>query len=60
MSDPLRVAVIGAGRMGRHHARIYSELDDCKLVAIADKDLARAAAVATEFGGKAVIPRLRK
>ncbi len=54
MSDPLRVAVIGAGRMGRHHARIYSELDDCKLVAVADKDIERARAVATEFGGKAV------
>lgn len=53
-SSPLRVAVIGAGRMGRHHARIYGNLPDCELLAVVDKDLERAAAVASEFGGRAV------
>ncbi|MCH7704443.1 MAG: Gfo/Idh/MocA family oxidoreductase [Planctomycetes bacterium] len=48
----LRVAVIGAGRMGRHHARVYSQMDGCELVAVVDKDLKRAAEVAREFGGQ--------
>jgi len=32
----LRVAVVGVGHMGRHHARIYSEMEDVQLVAIVD------------------------
>ncbi|MBI1827630.1 MAG: Gfo/Idh/MocA family oxidoreductase [Planctomycetes bacterium] len=52
--NPLRVAVIGAGHMGRHHARIYSETAGAKLVAIVDKDLARATPMAEQFGAKAV------
>ncbi len=35
----LKAGVIGAGAMGRNHIRIYSELNDVKLVAIADPDL---------------------
>ncbi len=54
MNDPLRVAVIGAGRMGRHHTRIYSELSGCELVAVVDKDLDRANEVASQYGGRAV------
>jgi len=34
----LNVGVIGIGAMGKHHVRIYSELDSCKLVAISDID----------------------
>ena len=34
----VNVAVIGTGAMGKHHVRIYSELDDVKLVAISDLD----------------------
>lgn len=34
----MKVAVIGTGNMGRHHARVYSEIDSCDLVAIADPD----------------------
>lgn len=33
-----RVAVIGAGSMGRHHARIVSESPDAELVAVVDPD----------------------
>ncbi len=51
MTTPLKTAVFGAGRMGHHHARIYQELDGCELVAIVDKDRARAEALAKEFGG---------
>jgi predicted dehydrogenase len=54
MSDkPLRVAVVGAGHMGRHHVRVYSQLDGCELVAVVDRDLDRARKYASEFGGEA-------
>ena len=55
MNTPLRVAVIGVGHMGRHHARIYGQLDDCELVAVVDKDIERARKMATEHGGQAVL-----
>jgi predicted dehydrogenase len=54
MKKVLRAAVIGAGRMGRHHARIYSELGECELVAVVDKDIDRAREVVSERGGQAV------
>ena len=47
----MRVAVIGVGHMGRHHARIYSKLENCELVAVVDKDIDRARRYATEHGG---------
>ncbi len=47
---PLQVAVIGAGRMGGHHARIYASLPEAKLVGIVDTDAARAAALAQQYG----------
>lgn len=40
MPKLLRAAVIGAGSMGRNHARVYAEMDDAELVAVADPDLA--------------------
>ena len=52
--NPLRIAVIGAGHMGKHHARVYSETPGAKLVAIVDKDLARATPLADQFGARAV------
>lgn len=36
MPKLVRAAVIGAGNMGRNHVRIYSEMDDVELVAVAD------------------------
>lgn len=38
MTKLLRAAVIGAGSMGRNHARVYAEMDDVELVAVADSD----------------------
>jgi UDP-N-acetylglucosamine 3-dehydrogenase len=38
MTKLLRAAVIGAGSMGRNHARVYAEMDDAELVAVADPD----------------------
>jgi predicted dehydrogenase len=52
MNKPLRVAVIGAGHMGRHHVRIYGELEECELVAVVDKDLDRAKEFAAKHGGQ--------
>lgn len=33
---PLKVAVVGVGHMGRHHARIYAEIPGVELVAVVD------------------------
>lgn len=51
---PLRVAVIGGGRMGNHHARTVSQRRDCELVAVVDKDLDRAGKLAGQYGGEAL------
>ena len=45
-----RVAVVGVGHFGRHHARILSTLPGARLVAVVDIDADRAAAVAAETG----------
>jgi predicted dehydrogenase len=36
MGLPLRVGVIGVGSFGRNHARVYSDMDSVKLVAVCD------------------------
>jgi UDP-N-acetylglucosamine 3-dehydrogenase len=38
MPKLLRAGVIGVGVMGRNHARVYAEMDDAILVAVADPD----------------------
>jgi len=53
MPTPTKVAVVGTGRFGRHHARVYHELADTELVGVYDQDAARAAEVAQEFGCRA-------
>ncbi len=40
--------------MGRHHARIYSELPDVELVAVCDADPARAEEIAQKVGAPAI------
>lgn len=50
----MRTAVIGAGHMGRHHARIYSELPGSELVAVCDVDEKRAAEAARDRGARVV------
>ena len=44
----LRVAVVGVGALGRHHARILSQLDNVELVAVADSQAERGQAVASQ------------
>lgn len=52
MRKTLRVGVIGVGAMGRNHARIYSELPEVELVAVADVDEQLAHSIAKGYGGK--------
>src|SRR5260370_2649352 len=55
--NPISVAVVGVGVFGRNHARVYKELEQqgepVRLVGVVDPDIARADAVAREFGCKA-------
>ncbi len=54
MTDlPVRAAVVGVGHMGRHHARLYSEISQSRLVAVVDADLGRASKYAKEYGAQA-------
>ncbi|MSO20688.1 MAG: Gfo/Idh/MocA family oxidoreductase [Acidobacteria bacterium] len=49
MAKTIRVAVVGVGRFGENHARIYSELPDVDLVGIFDADPARAREMAAKY-----------
>jgi predicted dehydrogenase len=49
----LRVGVVGAGYLGQHHARIYSELQDVELAAVVDTDETRARDVAGKYASRA-------
>ena len=51
----LRIAVIGVGHLGRHHARILSTLPGAELVAVVDTDRARAEDVAAANGTRPVV-----
>ena len=42
----VRAAVIGVGAMGRHHARIYADMEEVELVGVADPDAKTRAQVA--------------
>lgn len=48
----VKVAVIGVGHLGQHHARIYTELPGVELVAIADTSETRR----REVGGRLGVP----
>jgi len=46
----IRTAVIGVGSMGKNHARVYRELPESDLVAVADLDPAVAKSVGAQHG----------
>jgi UDP-N-acetylglucosamine 3-dehydrogenase len=46
----LKCAVIGAGWFGRAHCRVYKDLPNAQLVAVADSDLAHSSEVAKLYG----------
>jgi len=47
-----RVAVVGVGALGQHHARVYASLSGATFVGAHDIDAARAADVAGRHGGR--------
>ncbi|RME46989.1 MAG: gfo/Idh/MocA family oxidoreductase, partial [Chloroflexi bacterium] len=49
----VRAVVIGVGSMGRNHARVYAELDEAQLVAVADVNRSLCEQVASHFGARA-------
>ncbi|MEX2138922.1 MAG: Gfo/Idh/MocA family oxidoreductase [Pirellulales bacterium] len=51
---PLRIAVIGAGHLGRFHAKLLGELDDVELVGVVDPVEESALRVAAECNTSAI------
>jgi len=49
----LKTVVVGAGHLGQHHARIYSELPETELVGVVDIDEERAKEVALKYKSRA-------
>lgn len=52
--EPLRVAIIGCGRMGQEYAKFYSVLENTEIVAIAEYNDERRKDVGERFGVKAL------
>ena len=46
----IRTAVVGAGKMGAIHAKVYSQLPDSELVAVVDADKTKASQLAEKYG----------
>jgi predicted dehydrogenase len=46
---PIRCGVVGVGRMGRHHARVYAQMAGCHLVGVVDANPVRRAEIAAQF-----------
>ncbi|HIE64877.1 MAG TPA: Gfo/Idh/MocA family oxidoreductase [Nitrospiria bacterium] len=44
----IKAAVVGVGSLGRHHARIYSELDQVELVGVSDLNMEQAKDIASK------------
>lgn len=53
MNNKIKVAVIGVGYLGEHHARIYSAMNDIVLVGVADANRDRADEIAAKYSTKA-------
>ncbi|HEY7792110.1 MAG TPA: Gfo/Idh/MocA family oxidoreductase [Vicinamibacterales bacterium] len=53
MSGALKVAAIGVGYLGRHHARLLADLDGVQLAAVVDTNRARAEEIAAASGARA-------
>ena len=55
----MRIAVVGVGSLGQHHARILSALPEARLVAVVDRDASRAEAIAARHGVPALTDHRR-
>jgi len=51
----LRAAVIGIGAMGKNHVRIYTDLDNVKLIAVADCDSEQVKKITNKYNIKGYI-----
>ena len=49
----MKIAVIGGGHLGRHHARLFASLSGAELLGVVDRDPARAAEIAGLCGTRA-------
>ncbi len=47
--QPIRVAVIGVGNMGRNHLRVYAGLKNARLVGVYDPDAQAAASIVPQY-----------
>jgi predicted dehydrogenase len=50
MSAPFRVAVIGVGHLGQHHARLLASMADVQLAGVVDTKPGRAKEVGSKYG----------
>ena len=50
LSGPVRVALVGCGRISRNHFEAIARVEELELVAVADADLSRAKVVGAEQG----------
>ncbi len=50
INGPIRVALVGCGRISRNHLDAIAKVPDLELVAVADTDLPRADAAGAEYG----------
>src|SRR5262245_52475903 len=51
--NTLRTGVVGVGHMGVNHARVYAEMDSCRLTAVYDQDHAVAQRIARRYRAQA-------
>jgi predicted dehydrogenase len=49
VAEPIRIAVVGVGHLGRHHARILAAMEGARLAAVVDTIPERAAEIAAAF-----------
>jgi len=52
--DKIRVGVIGVGRLGQHHARLYADSPNADLVGVVDTDRSRAGKIARSYSTQAL------
>lgn len=48
-SDVMKVAVVGVGSLGQHHARILADAPGAKLIGVVDANIERAREIATKY-----------
>ena len=53
ITQTLRCGVIGVGRMGRHHARVYAQAEGAELVGVVDANPERREDITSQWGGRA-------